>query len=142
MQTHLRAPATRTRTSGRRRRTTIAGLSLALPLALAVAIGLVQISGNDAAGTAEPTAVAEAHHALVAEGAALAEAPRRVVYIVETQEQADHALRFIAEMNALRAELGQPQVSVGVLVAGTESTMALDGLPGAPDTRFFDLRTP
>ena len=65
-----------------------------------------------------------------------------VVYIAATQEQAADLLRFSRELNALRVELGQPQVSVGVLVVGTERPLALDGLPGAPGTQFFDLRTP
>jgi hypothetical protein len=141
VQTQLPAPTTGTRTSQRRRRTTIAGLSLALPLALVAAIGVTQITGPEAARTAEPVVVSEAQQALPAQRAALMAAPQQLVYIAATQEQAAYALRFSAEINALRTELGQPQVPVGALVVGTDGAMALEGLPGAPGTRYLDLRT-
>jgi hypothetical protein len=140
VQTQLPATETSTRASGLTRWTTVAGLSLAL--ALAVGVGLARISGDDSARTTERTAVSEAQPALPTEGTALGGAQRQIVYIAETQDQVVHALRFSAEINALRADLGQPLVSVSVLVAGSEGAMALEGLPGTPGTRFFDLRTP
>ena len=70
------------------------------------------------------------------------EAPAPVVYIAATREQAAYALERSGEINDLRATLGLPQESVNVLVLGTDSALTLDALPGAPGTRYFDLRTP
>jgi hypothetical protein len=140
MQTHLPTTEAGTRSSGLNRWPTIAGLGLAL--ALTAGIGLAHFKGDDSARTTEQAAASEAQPALSAKDAALDGAQRHVVYIASSEEQAAHALRFSAEINALRAELGQPLVSVGALVVGPDSTLALEGLPGTPGTRFFDLRTP
>lgn len=140
MQTHLPSTETSTRPSGLSRWPTVAGLSLAL--ALTAGIGLAQLKGDDSARSTERAAVSDAQPALPAQGAALGGAQRHVVYIAETEEQAAYALRFSAEINALRAGLGQPLVSVGALVVGPDGTLALDGLPGTPGTRYFDLRAP
>ena len=139
MQTHLPAAMTPTRTPGLGRWPAVAGLGLAL--ALAIAIGLARLGGGDAARTMSPTAVPDADHTLATPGTARLEAPP-VVYIIATQEQAAFVRQFSAEINALRAELGQPQVPVGVLVVEPGTTLALDGLPAAPGTRYYDLRTP
>jgi hypothetical protein len=140
MQARLPATETSTRPSGLSRWPTIAGLSLAI--GLTAVVGLAQIRDDGAVRTTERTAVSEAPPALPAQGAALGGTPRHVVYIAATEEQAAHALRFSAEINTLRAELGQPLVSVGALVVRPDSTLARDGLPGTPGTRYFDLRTP
>jgi hypothetical protein len=116
----------------------VAGLGLAL--ALAVALGVAQLIRHDSARTEGPAAVTNGAPALPAQSTAPAEVPAPVVYVAASQEQAASALRFSAEINALRAELGQPQVSVGVLIAETGSTPALEALPGAPGTRYFDHR--
>ncbi len=67
---------------------------------------------------------------------------RPVVYIAGSREQAEFVARWSAELNALRADLGQQPVSVGVLVAGTDGADLRDRLPGAPGTLVFDLRAP
>jgi hypothetical protein len=140
MQTHIPATTTRSRIGGLRRWPTLAGLSLAL--ALAVAIGVARITGHDSTRTEGTTAAPEAGLDRPAQSAALTEAPAPILYIAATQAQAAFVLERSAEVNALRALLGQPQVSVGAVVLEAGRMPALDGLPAAPGLRVIDLRMP
>ena len=108
-----------------------------LALIAAAGIGAWQMSRDGGTSVVEQQAPSIP---VPAERAALAEAAGPVVYIAATQEQAADLLRFSGELNALRTELGQPQVSVGVLVVEPHTALALDALPSAPGTRVFDLR--
>jgi hypothetical protein len=115
-----------------------------LALALSAGLGLAQLTRDEATPTSARATFSDAHAVSPAQTQARAEAPQQVlyIYVAGTEEQAAQVRQFSAELNALRAELGQPSVSVGVLVAGPESAWALEGLAGTPGTRFFDLRAP
>ena len=113
------------------------GAALALMVAASLGTWLMGRAGDPRVGE-QPAASPP----VPAAPAVRAEASPPVVYLVATPEQAAYALRFSADINALRAELGQPQESVGALVVGPDLTLALDALPGAPGTRYYDLRTP
>ena len=110
-----------------------------LALTAAAGIGAWQLGRDGTTSVGEQQA---ASPPVPAAPAARAEASPPVVYIAATREQAAELRRMSGEFNTLRAQLGQPEVPVGVLVLEPGATPTRDSLPGAPDTRYYDLRTP
>jgi hypothetical protein len=64
-----------------------------------------------------------------------------LVYVVATPEQAEVVRRMAAELNEIRSQLGQRRVETAVVLAGERTVEVFAHLPGAPGTRFIDLRT-